>query len=197
MWAIGIIASLALLIVLMLCVPLDMVLRWDTEKKPKFSVRLAWLFGLVSTDVIRKKEIRHQQKERHPKTGEDLKTALYVLKTKGLLKRLVKLLKATFHHIKIKDIRSELKIALDNPADTGLLFSIAAPVNLLIRSYSSHQIVLQPSFDDDAFLKGYFYGAARVQPIQLVPPILVFTFSLPVMRAFKTLLSLRWKRKKR
>jgi len=28
----------------------------DTEKKPKFSIRLIWLFGLVSTDIIRRKE---------------------------------------------------------------------------------------------------------------------------------------------
>ena len=174
-----------------------MALRMDTEKKPKFSIRLAWLFGLVNTDIIRRKEKPHQQKRKHPNTREGLITAFYILRTKGLLKRLVKLLRDILHRIKIQDIRSELKVALDNPADTGLLFSIAAPINLLIRSYSSHQIVLEPSFDDDAFLKGYFYGTARMQPIRLVPPILGFVFSLPIVRALKTLLLLRWKGKKR
>ena len=56
MWTIPVLASLAALIVLLLCVPLDVVLRVDMDGRPKFRARLACLFGLVTKDLRREKE---------------------------------------------------------------------------------------------------------------------------------------------
>ena len=56
MWAILILASLLVLIVFAFSVPLDVVLRVDVYGRPKFRMRLAWLFGLVSKEIIPKKE---------------------------------------------------------------------------------------------------------------------------------------------
>jgi len=169
----------------------------DTEKKPKFSIRLAWLFGLLNTDLIRTKEKPREREPKHADISEDLTTTFYILRTKGLLKRLFKLLKDILRRIKIKELNSDLKVALDNPADTGILFSLVAPINLLIRSYSPYRIMLEPSFDDNAFLSGYFHGTARMRPIRVVPSILGFVFSSPAVRASKKLISFRWRGKKR
>lgn len=169
----------------------------DTERKPKLSIRLAWLFGLFNKDIIRAKKKQPEQEHKRKEASSKLRTTFYVLRTEGLVVRLFKLAKSILRCIKIQDLGSDLKIALDNPADTGILFSMIAPINLLIRSCSPHQIVIEPSFDDDAFLKGYFSGKARMQPIRLLPPILNFVLSSPAIRALKALISLRWKEKRR
>ena len=55
MWVVITLASLAALIILILCVPLDMVLHVDAYGRPKFHMRLAWLFGLVSKEITKAK----------------------------------------------------------------------------------------------------------------------------------------------
>ena len=47
MWVIATLASLAGLVIFLLCVPLDMRLHMDVYGKPKFSFKLTWLFGLI------------------------------------------------------------------------------------------------------------------------------------------------------
>ena len=193
MWAIAVLASLAVLITLALCVPLDVALRMDTEKKPKLSIKLVWLFGLVNLGLRRKRD-SSQRKLRSHQTKGNIRTAFHLLRTKGLLTRLIKLLRDILRCIKIRELGADLKVALDNPADTGLLFAFVAPLNLRLRSLASQEIRIEPSFDD-TFLKGYFQGKARLQPIHLIPPLLEFTFSPPAIRALKRLISTRWERR--
>ena len=51
MWVIVAIACLVVLLCIVLCVPLDMILQADFDGKPKFRLRLSWLFGLVSREI--------------------------------------------------------------------------------------------------------------------------------------------------
>lgn len=199
MWAIVVLVSLAVLITLLLCVPLDLVLRMDTARRPKFSMRLAWLFGLVKTGIRKKKpEEKKTTAEHKRKLGDwwrDTRTIFEVLRTKGMLRQITRLLKGIFRRLKIRELIADLKIGLDNPADTGLLFAFTAPVNLLVRSFSPHQIRVEPSFTGEAAFQGYFYGAVRLRPIQLMAPLAGFAFSLPAIRAIKTLVLSRWREK--
>jgi hypothetical protein len=183
--AVAILVSLAVLIIFTLCVPIELALHFDTDRKPKFSIRIRWLFGIVNKD-LRKTE----QKDIRGKT----RTSFQVLRTRGLLRRFSRLLRDTIRRIKIRELRANLKIALDNPADTGVIFAFVAPVNYILSSYTPYEISIQPSFNDDAILEGYLHGTARLQPIRLVPPLLGFACSPPVMRAIKTLVSARWRR---
>ena len=200
MWAIAAIVSLAVLITLLLCVPLDLVFRTDIDGKPRFSMRVIWLFGLVSHEVRRKKKkpeeegaIEHKQKR------QDwiwrIRVTFEVLRTKGLLRQFVSLVKRICRHIKIKELVANFNVGLDNPADTGLLFAFIAPANLLLRYFSPHQIKIEPSFAGDTIIEGHLYGAVRVRPIQLAAPAMGFAFSLPTLRAMKKLVLSKWKRK--
>jgi hypothetical protein len=202
LWAIAVLASLAALIILILCVPLDVVLHMHMDGRPKFRTRLAWLFGLVTKDLRREEEkpkeekraVEGKQKSRDRKANARL--IFEVLRTKGLLGELGRLLRSILSRIKIREFGVNLRVGLDNPADTGLLFAFVAPVNLLLRSSSSHEIRIQPSFGDEAVLEGYCYGEARLQPIQLTASLIAFAFSLPAMRAVKTLVLTKWKGKR-
>lgn len=203
MWAIAVLAGLAALIILILCVPLDVVLRMDTDGRPKFRARLAWLFGLVSKDLRREKEKPEEEKRatEGKRKGKDRRAdarlIFEVLQTKGLLGQLGRLLRSILSRIKIRELGANLSVGLDSPADTGLLFAFVAPVNVLLSSSFSHEISVQPCFADEPVLEGYFCGTATLRPIQLTTPLIAFAFSLPAMRAVKTLVLTKWKGKKR
>ena len=200
MWAIAIIASLAVLITLLLCVPLDLVFRTNIDGRPKSSIRLTWLFGLVNKELRQtrkkpeeKRMIEHKQKSKNWTLG--IRVTFEVLRTKGLLRQFVNFIKRIFRHIKIMELVANFKVGLDNPADTGLLFAFIAPINLLLSYFSPHQIRIEPSFAGEAIIEGNLHGAVRLRPIQLAAPLLGFAFSLPTLRAVKKLVFSKWKGK--
>jgi hypothetical protein len=200
LWAIAVLVSLAVLITLLLCVPLYLVFHTNIDGKPRFSMRLIWLFGLVSHELRRgKNKPDEEETTEHKQKQRDwiwrIRVTFEVLRTKGLLEQFVSLAKRIRRHIKIKELVANLKVGLDNPADTGLLFAFIAPANLLLSYLSPHQIRVEPSFAGETIIEGHIYGAVRVRPIQLAAPLMGFAFSLPTLRAVKKLFSSKWKRK--
>ena len=201
MWVIIVLASLVVILALVLCIPLDMVLHADVYGRPRFSMRLTWLFGLVSKEITRgkkpekKKEVvKERRKLREGRRGAG--AIFQILRTRGLLKQLKGLLKDILSCSKIRELAADLSLGLGNPTDTGLLFAFIGPANLFLNSYFPCQIRVQPSFEDEATFKGYSYGVARLRPVQLVIPSLRFVFSLAAMRAVKRMVLTKWKRKK-
>jgi len=202
LWIVIALVSLAALIIFVLCVPLDVALHIDVHRKPRFGMRLAWLFGLVSREVRREKKKPEAEKgklegkRKLRERGESVRLVFEILRTKGLLSQIIRLLRDVLSHLKFREFGANLRVGLDNPADTGLLFAFIAPANLLLSSFFPREIRVQPSFADEAVLDGYLYGAARLWPIQLITPIMGSVFSLPTMRAMKTLVSAKWKMKR-
>jgi hypothetical protein len=200
LWAIAVLASLAVLITILLCVPLDLVFRTNIDGKPRFSMRLIWLFGLVSRELSRgrkkpegKRAIEHGRKPLGRRW--EIRDTFEILRTKGLLKQFGSFIKRIFRHIKIRELAANFKVGLDNPADTGLLFAFMAPVNLILSYFSPHQIRIEPSFAGETIIEGHLYGAVRLRPIQLAAPLIGFVFSLPTLRAVKKLVFSKWKGK--
>jgi hypothetical protein len=200
LWLVTILASLAALFILILCLPLDIRLQLVTQEKPRFGIRLAWLFGLVSKEVSKGKKkaeekrrvVRRKPRRRRIRAG----AMLQILRTKGLSRQFVSFLKGILSCLKIRDLGMNLRVGLDNPADTGLLFAFVGPATSFLSSSFPHEIRVQPSFDDKAIFEGYLHGTVRLRPIQLAAPFLRFVFSLATMRAVKTLVLTKWKRKK-
>lgn len=190
MWAIVTLAALAGLIILVLCVPIDAVLNLDTSGRPRFRLRLVWFFGLISKELGRKKKKPEEKKEvikekRKKKRGPGFSTILKILRTKGLLGQ-----------IQIKELVVNLKLGLDDPADTGLLFAVIGSATPFLNSFPRYQIRVQPSIYGEAVCEGYLRGALRLRPIQLVIPLSRFVFSLAMLRLAKILVLSKWKRKK-
>ena len=191
---------MAVLIVLILCVPLETVLSLEVYGKPRFRMRMVWLFGLVGKDIKRgkkkteekKKEVEGKQKRRRRISA---RTIFKILRIKGLLRQLRVLLKDLLRTFRIRDLGADFKVGLGNPADTGFLFNFIGPINFFLSSLFPFPVRVQPSFAGGAGLEGYLHGAVRLQPIQLVMPFLRFTFSLPAIRVIKLLVVSKWKRK--
>lgn len=197
MWVIIALASLAVAIILVLCVPLETVLSVNVYGKPKFHVRLAWFFGLVNKEITTGREKPGKEKRvAEGKRKTNIKTVFQILRTKGLLQQLKRLLKDIFKNLKIRDLRLNFRIGLDDPADTGLLFALIGPAAFFLGSSRVHEIKVEPSFEDRVVFEGYLSGALRLTPIRMVVPLLRFTFSPPAIRIFKKLAVAKWKRTK-
>ena len=202
MWVVITLASLAAVIILILCIPFNAVLHIGVYGRPKFQVRLVWLFGLVSKEVTKGKKRPEEEKgvtEGKRKPGKrkiKARTIFQILRTKGLLKQLKRLLQDILKQLKIRDLKANLRIGLDDPADTGLLWALIGPATFFLGSSRVHEIRVQPSFEDEAVFEGYLHGAVRLVPIQLAIPFLRFVFSLAAIRTAKTLVLAKWKRTK-
>ena len=198
MWVIAVLASLAVVFIVVLCVPLDVIFHLDVYGRPKFRMRLAWFFGLVSREV-RQGEKKPEQEEtikRKRKTGPKIGNTLRVLRTKGLAGKLISLVKNIFNRLKIRNLVADFEIGLDSPADTGLLFAVINPATHFSSPSSFCEVKLRPSFADEAVIEGYLFGTLRVHPIQFVIPFAEFVFSLPALRAVKALVLMKWKIRK-
>ena len=201
MWVIVILVSLAAVITLFLCIPLDLVFRANTEEKPTFSLRLIWFFGLFTAELRQPRKKPEQKKviESESKPGywlHRLRITYEILQTKGLFKRLRNFIKRIIRQIKVRELAANLKIGLENPADTGLLFAFIAPLNLAINYFLPNPIKIGPSFTGESFITGYLYGAVRLWPIQLAASMIGLAFSLPALRATKKMVLYKWKRKR-
>ena len=200
MWVIVTLASLAVILILVLSVPLDMAVQVSVPRKPRFRVKLVWLFGLVSKEITRRKKPEEKKKvvkdKRKPGEGRrKFKNIFKILRTRGLLKQLKVLLRDILGCLKIRDLTADFRVGLGDPADTGLLFALIGPTTFWLSSSSYHRIRVQPSFADEPTFEGHLSGAVRLRPIQLVIPLLKFVFSLATVRVVKKLVLAKWKRK--
>jgi len=201
LWVIATLASLAVLIILILYIPVDVALRVDVYGRPKFGMNIGWLFGLVDREVS-KGEKKPKEEKKQPDKGKaktkkkriNTRAILKILRTKGLLTQFLTLLRDIFRQFKIGNLEANFRIGFDNPANTGLLFAFIGPVMLFLSRPLRPQIRIEPSFE--AVCEGYLYGTIRLRPLQLVTPFLRFAFSLPAMRTAKTLVLTTWKREK-
>ncbi len=201
MWVIATLAGLVGLIILVLCVPLDAALNIDTSGRPKFRLRLVWLFGLISKEVSREKKKPEEKKEvakekPEKKRGIGFRNTLKILRTRGLPGQLKDLVRNLLGQLKIKELAVNLKLGLHNPADTGLLFALIGSTTPFLSLPSQYQIRVQPSFYDETVFEGHLHGVLRLRPIKLVGPFMRLVFSLAALRVVKILVLSKWKRKK-
>ena len=200
MWVVVAPASLVVLIILVLCVPIEMSFHTEVYGRPKFKTRLSWLFGLVNKELERKKkkpdgddkttEGKRKSKKWRIKAG----TLLQIIKSKDFLKHLCSFIRGIICRLKIQDLNVNLKIGLDDPADTGILFATVGAATTLLSSRWHHQVHLEPSFEDEFVFEGNICGTIKLIPIQLAPTFIRFIFSFSTLRVMKMLFLSRFKR---
>ena len=204
MWVLLTLAGLAALLLFLLCVPLELVFDLEVNGRPKFGLRLVWFFGLFSQEVKKgKKKPKEEKGEvagRHKpaggkKKGGDIKPVFKILRTRGLLRQVIRFLRRVITSFRIKELSLNLRLGFDNPADTGLLFAVIGPAMPFVSSSRFHRVSLEPSFDG-AVCQGRLHGVVGLQPIRLVPPITGLVFSPSTMRVVKTLVISKWKSRK-
>ena len=192
-WVVVALASLVLLSILLLLVPVDAVLTLDTSAERKFQVRLVWLFGLVRPELERE---RRKPEARQPgrakrKRGIEWRTIWRILRTKGLLTKIKNLARDVFSQIRIKEVAVNLRLGLDDPADTGMVFAVIGAARPFLKLPRQCELRIEPSFSGQPFFQGNLHGVLRLQPIRMAIPLGRFIFSPTMFRVLKILVSSR------
>jgi len=188
--ALYIIAGIVLFIVLVLSIPVDMTLDLETPERAGTKMRVGWLFGLFWKDI-------RGRRKRTPKKREKrgMKSFLSVLRVRGLPEGILKLVRRILGRFKFGRMDVDIRLGLDDPADTGMMYSVLWPLLVPVSSYGPMNFRLEPAFDEPTF-KASLRGRVRLYPIQMVGPVFRFVFSPTGLRAIKTMVVSRWKRKK-
>jgi hypothetical protein len=194
----AILTGLGVLILLVFCIPLEITLRCEADDRPRFRLRLVWGFGLIRTELGRPKASQEDVTAAvaQPKTEKRrarTNAVFQLLRTRGLFRQLRALAMDTLRCVRLNQFEADLRVGLDDPADTGLLFALLGPAVVLLSSVWHPRIKVVPSFEDEAILEGYVYGTIQVRPIRLLPPFLRFVFSPPMLSVLRDMMLRLWK----
>ncbi len=207
MWIIIVIVigSLAVLGLLILSIPFDLVVDLNTNNQPKLAVNWEWLFGLVKREIKfgrpaskRKKSREKLQEKPRDRFGlikmmRRTQSILKIIKTRGFFDQIFKFLRRIIHQIKIRRLESEWYIGPDSPDEAFYLFALTEPLNMVIHNWVSHPVNIQPSFVEPG-INGYLRIDLRIYPILLFPPLILFVFSIPTLKVIRQVIAARWRR---
>ena len=198
MWVVIWLAVALACLIAILSIPIDILCHLEVHEKPEFRMRLFWLFGLLKKDIKAKKktpEKKPAKKKGKQKSGEGRKrlwAAYKILRIKGMPRRLVGLVKAILHFFRIKELRVNFRVGLDNPADTAFVVGIFNFIPLFWRPSFPHEINVRPDYEGDVTLaEGYAYVRVRVLPIQIIAVVLRFLFSWITIKAIRIMVAAR------
>jgi len=190
MLALYIIVGILLFITAILSIPIDMAFDFDIHEQVTTRMRVGWLFGLVWKDIHGRKK----KPERKPKKRKkwNVKPFLSVLRAKGLPRRLLKLTMQILGCLNIKELDANLRIGLDNPGDTGIIYSFLWPALIPLNSSDSISFRAEPAFDEPT-LELSLHGRLRLLPTKVIGVILRFILSPEGWRAVRLMVVSRWK----
>ena len=183
------------LAILLLAVPVNLVyaLRKDAVWRGRLIVY--WMFGLFRVNVrLGQRKAARRRRKRRSKILSGTRAAvrrrrdvLAVLRTRGLLPGLVRTMRELLRSLRPRRLRVELVVGLEDPADTGVLAGMLAPLRLLfgrraLGKGSNVSIEVTPDFSGPR-LQGYSCASVRFVPLKLIAIVIGFLFSRPVFRA--------------
>lgn len=196
MLALYILAGILLVIVLVLSVPVDLTFNFKTGGDGKGMLRVEWLFGLVGKNLLpRKKELAKKPKKLKKAKKRDLKTLLSVIRTKGVLAGSIRLVRRMLTGFRVRQLDVDLRVGLDDPADTGIMYAVLWPLMLRPGLFGLVTFRIEPVFEEPVF-EAALRGEVTIVPAQMVANLLRSVFSLVGLRVIKLMVVSRWKRKK-
>jgi len=181
-WILATVLGIFLFFALLLAIPVDVTFRVEKSTDFKSRVRVRWLFGLIGKDISGEKK----------KRKGNIKPLLAMLRTRRFPRKLFKFARSTFPLLKVRELKLNLRVGLDDPAETGLFFAIIGPMMVYIRSLPSLDIQVEPDFEGES-LRGHFRGDIRACPIQFVGLCVAFALSPTTIRAVKAMVTARRK----
>ena len=185
MWVLATVLGIFLFFALLLAIPVDVTFRVEKSTDFKSRVRVRWLFGLIGKDISGEKKKREKEKKKG-----NIKPLLAVLRTRRFPRKLFKFARSTFPLLKVRELKLNLRVGLDDPAETGLLFAIIGPMMVYIRSLPLLDIQVEPDFEGES-LRGHFRGDIRAFPIQFVGLCIPLALSPTTIRAIKAMVAAR------
>jgi hypothetical protein len=182
-------ACLVALIIILLCIPVDILFCIERYETSRFSAYIGWLFGLVKKELKQPEKKADKKKKRQFSFG-----VLKQLPIKGLVRQVKRLIIDISGCFNIRKINVDMTAGFDDPADTGYLCAAIYPV-LTFYSSDNCNIKFNASFEGKGILQGYAAGTLRFLPVRFVLPLMRFLFSGAVFKTIHIMMAQRWKKK--
>jgi len=193
--ALYVIAGIVLLCILVLSVPVDLAIDVDTTRERRSIFRIGWLWGVVGKDIKRrekKKPPKKPKKKPAKKKKSRLKPVMALLRAEGVLEGITKLIRRIITGIKIKNLNVYVRFGLDDPADTGILYSLYWQTLAGVILSRVIKIRVEPVFEETVYTL-ILTGNTRLYPAQMIGCVLSFLFSPAGFRTIKVMVGSRWK----
>jgi hypothetical protein len=191
-WILAVVLGPLLFFVVLLAVPVDLVFYIEKDMAFSSKVRVGWMFNLVGKEIGGKKREKKEPRKEKKKRKRRIKPLIAMLRARGFLGRLVSFVRDVLRISHIRELRADIRVGLNDPAETGMLFAIVAPVMAYLRAFTSLDVRIQPEFEQMVF-QGYFKGDLRIFPIQLLVASILFALSPATMRGIKAMVVARRK----
>ena len=191
---------LLLLLLLLLAVPVNVLYALKREGCWRGRVIVHWMFGLVHLSFRpgrRRRGPRGRSRGgrggRIARAGKGLvkrrRDLVAVLRSPGFARRLFRLIGDLIAASRPRRFQARFVVGLEDPADTGRLWGMLAPLRLLfgkrsIGKESSVSLEITPDFSGPRF-QGYSCASLRFVPLRIIGLGLGFVFSAPVLRALR------------
>lgn len=186
-----------LFLVLILCIPFDLAFDCNTKSSPRIALHLYWLLGIIKYKLIPRRERAQSKPEAAAakpvkKSPFNLNTLVNILRTRGLVKRVIRLLRGILKSVGIKRLKARFSIGLEDPVEYGYFFSLCVPVNYIL-ARTHHDIQLEPVYEGQYICDVDAAGVIRIIPIRLAGILLAFILSIPVMKVLGIIIRSKWK----
>jgi len=197
-----IIVAVLVMLVLLLAIPVNLVFALKKDHGWRGRIIVFWLFGLTRTRI---RPGRRQRKTRLKRlrslirsgvsVGKKLvirrRMLISILRTEGFMRKVITLLRDLLRSLGPRRFRLRCVMGFKDPADTGRLMGLLAPLRVFARSMtlgrdSKVAIQVTPDFSGPRF-EGYCCASVQFVPLKLIGIFLGFLFSPPVFRAVKVL----------
>ena len=190
MLALYIAAGIVLFILLVFSIPVDMAFDVGGPGAARSRMRVGWLFGLFGKEFGRRRKKPRERASKRKKKKWSAKPFFSLLMTKGDARGLLKLSRRILSGVRVRHLDARLVIGLDDPADTGMLYSALWPVLVPLTYNRSTKVRMELTFEEPA-LDLTARGRIRVFPIQMVWFVLLFALSPAGLRAMKRMVMRR------
>ncbi|UCH42562.1 MAG: DUF2953 domain-containing protein [Dehalococcoidales bacterium] len=193
MLALYIVAGILLVIVLAFSIPVNLSFNFRTDVAGQRMLRVGWLFGLVEKNLLpRKKKLAKKPRKTKKR---DLKTVLTLIRTRGVLTGIIRLVRRILKSLRVRQLNADLRVGLDDPADTGIMYAVLWPLMVRPNLFGPVTSRIEPVFEEPVF-EAALQGEVTIVPAQMVANLLRSIFSPTGLRVVKVMVVSRWKRKR-
>jgi hypothetical protein len=190
-WILATVLGVFVFFILLLSIPVHLAFHVYRDEAFHSRVRVGWMFNLVGKDVKRKKKTE-KEKPKGRKRKRRIKPFVAMIRSTGFLRRLLRFVRDIFRISHVRDFEIDLRIGLNDPAETGMLFAAIAPALVQFRTFTPFDIQILPDFEQ-AVLQGYVKSDLRIFPIQFIFTGMLFVLSPATIRALLSMV-LAWRR---
>lgn len=181
-------------LVILLSVPVDVRISVDCRHTWSGHATVRWLLGLmrVSKSIpsasnndkrpAPKPAKRRRRKKRRKKRKITWRRIHAAVSSPGFAGRGARFALDAAKALRVRSARGSARIGLDDPADTGLLWSVLGPLHAGIATLPVVQVHVEPEFQEPTFVAE---GSAniRVIPVRLIVAAIAFFISPVTLRA--------------